>query len=278
MEGWIKIYPKMTEWRWYRDGYTTRIFLHLLLTANFKDKPFLNTTVKRGQVLTSIRHLSEDLNIPEKTVRRKLENLKSTGEVVTESTNKWTIITICNYESYQGSGKTDDRTNDRADDQTSDQQLKNNRIIDNIPPLSNERVSPLSGGTPIEDKKENLSSKSNPDNTIPPPPSLESRRKRFYDSLIPFVERYGKAMIREFYDYWSETDRAAKPRMRFEKEKSWELDRRLGRWERNNQKPASRPQPQQQPKPSKLDQYKEVARQLGIYQDGTEQSDIIDEQ
>ena len=279
MEGWIKIYPKMTEWRWYKDGYTVRIFLHLLLTANIKEKPFLSTIVRRGQVLTSVRRLSEELNIPEKTVRRKLDNLKSTGEVVTESTNKWTIITICNYENYQGGKKTDDQTSDRTDDQTSDLQLKNNRYIDNIsPPLSNESVPPLTGGTPIEDKKEKLSSKSNPDNTIPLPPSLESRRKRFYDSLIPFVERYGKAMIREFYDYWSEADRAAKPRMRFEKERSWETDRRLGRWARNNQKPASRPQPQQQPKPSKLDQYKEVARQLGIYQDGTEQSDNIDEQ
>ena len=221
MGNWIKIHSKMTEWRWYRDGYTTRIFLHLLLTANYKDKPFLNTTVKRGQVLTSIRHLSEDLDIPEKTVRRKLENLKSTGEVVTESTNRWTIITICNYESYQSPRKTDDQTDDqtddRTDDQTDDQQLKNNRIIDNIPPLSKERVSPLKGGTPLED-----------------------RQKSFYDSLIPFVAKYGREMIRDFYNYWSEPDRAAKPKMRFEKEKTWSLERRLETWNRNEARFNSR--------------------------------------
>ena len=250
MEGWIKIYPKMTEWRWYTDSYTKAIFLHLLLTANVKDKPFMATMIRRGQVLTSVRRLSDDLDIPEKTVRRKLANLKSTGEIVTESTNKWTIITICNYESYQGCAKTNDRTND----QTDDQHHKNNRIIDNPPSLSNERVSPLKGGTPITE-----------------------RQRQFYDSLIPFVAQYGKVMIRDFYDYWSETDRAAKPKMRWEKEKTWSLERRLERWKRVDDEKAVK-RPQGQAKPTKLDQYKEVAKQLGIYHDEPERSDTVDEQ
>lgn len=252
MEGWIKIYPKMTEWRWYTDTYAKCIFLHLLLTANFKDKPFLNTTVKRGQLLTSVRHLSEDLGIPEKTVRRKLENLKSTGEVVTESTNKWTIITICNYESYQGSEKTDDQTSDRTNDQTDDQQEKNNRNI--YPPsLSKERVSPLTGGTPLGD-----------------------RQKTFYDSLVPFLGKYGKRMLRDFYDYWSEPDRSTKPRMRWEKEKTWSLERRLERW--NRMEGERNGKTQQPSKPTKLDQYREQAKRLGIIHDDTDQSNSTDEQ
>jgi hypothetical protein len=38
----------------------------------------------------------------------------------------------------------------------------------------------------------------------------------------------------EFFDYWSEPDRAANPKMRFEKEKTWHLGRRLARWARNS--------------------------------------------
>ena len=30
------------------------------------------------------------------------------------------------------------------------------------------------------------------------------RRDEFYNSLVPYVERYGKEMIRAFFDYWSE--------------------------------------------------------------------------
>lgn len=131
----------MTEWRWYRDTYTKCLFLHLLLTANYKDAPYKRITVRRGQVLTSISRLSRELDIPEITVRRKLDNLKSTGEVVTETTNKWTIITICNYESYQGSQKTNERTNEQASEQTSEQtNIQNNRYTDIYPP------SPPKGG------------------------------------------------------------------------------------------------------------------------------------
>ena len=256
MEGWIKLYPKIIDWRWYRDTYAKSIFLHLLLTANYKDTPFLDMEVKRGQVLTSIRRLSEDLDIPEKTVRRKLGNLKSSGEIVTESTNRWTIITICNYESYQGSAKTDDQADDQTNDQTDDQHNKNNRNI--INPLIN---------------KETISKDIVKKETPPTAPSLETRQKSFYDSLIPFVDQYGKETVRDFYDYWSEPDRAKAPKMRFEKQPTWCLKQRLARWSRNQ-----KPQQSLQAKPSKLDQYKQVAIQLGLYHDGEEQSDSIDEQ
>lgn len=63
--------------------------------------------------------------------------------------------------------------------------------------------------------------------------SLDDRRKSFYNSLIPFVEKYGAKMIRDFYDYWSETDNSKNPKMRFEKQKSWETDKRLLRWLKN---------------------------------------------
>lgn len=59
------------------------------------------------------------------------------------------------------------------------------------------------------------------------------RRKQFYNSLIPFVDRYGKEMIRQFYDYWSEMNKS-KSRMRWEGEKTWELERRLEYWSRRD--------------------------------------------
>ena len=59
------------------------------------------------------------------------------------------------------------------------------------------------------------------------------RRRVFYQSLIPFVEVYGKEMIRNFYDYWSEMNKS-KTRMRWEGEKTWELQRRLEYWSRRD--------------------------------------------
>lgn len=82
---------------------------------------------------------------------------------------------------------------------------------------------------------------------MPPPPPVkppkktkeeinaerEKRAKVFYKSLVPFVDIYGKDMIRAFYDYWVEPNKSGS-RMRFEMEKTWETSKRLGTWERNN--------------------------------------------
>lgn len=59
------------------------------------------------------------------------------------------------------------------------------------------------------------------------------RRQQFYDSLIPFVDKYGAAMIRDFYDYWSEFNKS-RTMMRFEREKTWELPRRVEYWSRRS--------------------------------------------
>lgn len=63
---------------------------------------------------------------------------------------------------------------------------------------------------------------------------FEERRSRFYYSLVEYLPQYGKQMIRQFYDYWSEGNRAPKPKMKWELEKTWELSKRLARWANNN--------------------------------------------
>lgn len=61
----------------------------------------------------------------------------------------------------------------------------------------------------------------------------EKRKGKFYHELIPFVEIYGKCMIRQFFDYWSEPNKSGS-KMRFEQERTWDLNRRLCRWANNN--------------------------------------------
>ncbi len=63
--------------------------------------------------------------------------------------------------------------------------------------------------------------------------ATEKRRKDFYDSLIPYVQRYGKQMVRDFFDYWSELNKSGS-KMRWENQQTWELDRRLATWERKS--------------------------------------------
>lgn len=55
------------------------------------------------------------------------------------------------------------------------------------------------------------------------------RKKDFMDSLVPYVPRYGKEMIRVFFDYWTEMNKQ-QTKMRVDKQSTWDLALRLGTW------------------------------------------------
>jgi hypothetical protein len=101
MVGWVKIYRKLTDWEWYNDSHMVHLFIHLLLMANTEDNEWKGVMIKRGQLVTGRKSLSRDTGIPERTVRTCLSRLEVTSEVTIKTTNRYSIITICNYEDYQ---------------------------------------------------------------------------------------------------------------------------------------------------------------------------------
>jgi hypothetical protein len=64
--------------------------------------------------------------------------------------------------------------------------------------------------------------------------NISERKQKFASNLASFVDTYGKQMIRDFYDYWTEHGEKDK-KMRYEKETSFNLDARLNRWNKNVQ-------------------------------------------
>lgn len=66
-----------------------------------------------------------------------------------------------------------------------------------------------------------------------PNEALETRKHEFGEKLIPYIEQYGKTLIREFFDFWTEHNENGK-KMRFEKEKTFEISKRLARWSKRN--------------------------------------------
>ena len=101
LNGFIKVHRKLVQWGWYQDYVVKDLFLHLLLTANFRESEWMGRTIKKGQVITSNKHLAEELGFSVQQVRTALNKLKSTGEITSEATNKFTVITVVNWEKYQ---------------------------------------------------------------------------------------------------------------------------------------------------------------------------------
>ena len=126
--GYIKLHRSILEWEWWDDVNTYRLFTYLLLTVNFEEKKWHGITIKRGQVLTSLDTLSKDTGLSVGQVRRSLTRLISTSEITSEATNQYRIITICNYDTYQGEQQASDKqTTKQSDNQTTSEQQASNK-------------------------------------------------------------------------------------------------------------------------------------------------------
>ena len=101
MDGWIKLHRKILNWEWYDDINTKVLFLHLLLTANHKEQKWKGKTIMRGQRITSLQHLADEIQLSVQQTRTALGKLKSTNEITIKSTSKYTLITIEKYSDYQ---------------------------------------------------------------------------------------------------------------------------------------------------------------------------------
>jgi len=65
--------------------------------------------------------------------------------------------------------------------------------------------------------------------------NIEDRKLKFASTLKPFLSKYSKEMLKDFYGYWTEPNKS-NTRFRQETEKNWSLERRLTTWSGNDKK------------------------------------------
>lgn len=129
----------MLEWEWWNDLNTSRVWITILLLANWQEREWQGVVIPRGSFPTSYEKLAVASGLSVKQVRRAINNLEKTGEITRKTTNKYQIITVEKYDFYQNMDTTKGRQkadkgqskgNQRAD---KGQQLnKDNKEINNI--------------------------------------------------------------------------------------------------------------------------------------------------
>lgn len=130
MARWIKVYDGLLEWGWHTRPEMVSLFIHLLLKANVKEGHFEGVTIRRGELVTSRKELSALTGISEQSVRTCINHLKKTGEIAIKSTKRFSIITICKYDSYQAKKEsTNQPTNQQS---TNNQPTPNQQLTTNI--------------------------------------------------------------------------------------------------------------------------------------------------
>ena len=110
-KGFVKLNRKMLDWEWFSSTETVHVFITLLLMAGWEDESYRGMTVDRGQVITTVSRLSSATGLGVQKVRTALKHLRLTNEITTKSTNNWTLITIENYEKYQGEAEEPNKPN-----------------------------------------------------------------------------------------------------------------------------------------------------------------------
>lgn len=117
-EGWIKLHRKFLDWEWIQDSNMVSLFVHLLLHANHEKKRWMGIEINPGQMVTGRDRLSEDTGISIQSIRTCLNKLKSTNEITIKVTNKYSLITLTKWDTYQGKL---DKDNQQINQQTNQQ-------------------------------------------------------------------------------------------------------------------------------------------------------------
>ena len=108
--GWIKLYRELrTKCIWLDATPEQKVILiTILLMANYEEKKWIwkgkQFVCKPGQFVTSIKSLVREcgLGISDKNVRTALAKFEKLGFLTDESANRGRLITIVNWQDYQG--------------------------------------------------------------------------------------------------------------------------------------------------------------------------------
>ena len=98
---WIKLYRKICDWGWYHEPNMVHLYVYFMLKAKLVVGN--NGTSEAWQLNTTLRLLTKATGISERSIRTCLTRLQRTGEIeyLPGVSHKQSIITICNYDSYQ---------------------------------------------------------------------------------------------------------------------------------------------------------------------------------
>ena len=103
--GFVAIPRGLTDWEWYSEPNTARLFIHLLLTSNWQEKQWQGITIHPGELVTSRAKLAKQLRMSEQSVRTALMHLQSTNCITSKTGPRYSVIAINNYTEIIGSTK-----------------------------------------------------------------------------------------------------------------------------------------------------------------------------
>lgn len=147
----VKIYRRMLNWDWYTDIPVKVLYLHCILRANWKPDEWRGIAIERGQFVTSLQSLALETGLTLQQIRTALSKLIDNRLITDFVMGKKRVITVLNYDSFQGEQQIINRERNRLSTETPQisnnsnkniKNIKNNKNIDLDLDLDRETASP----------------------------------------------------------------------------------------------------------------------------------------
>jgi hypothetical protein len=211
--GFILLHRRIRDhWIW-KDPVKLLWWIDILMECNHEGRTinigFQLIDCERGQTINSLLTWGKRWGVDISTVRRFFKLCESDNMIVTENLQKTTRLTVCNYDGYN-------------DPKHATQFQNNSKAIAKQFQSNSDAIQ-----TKNELKNEEKKSDTQPKNF------KELTESDFYQAIGKFREKYQKEMLRDFFEYWKESDPNGK--MKFQLEKTWDTGGRLRTWKKREE-------------------------------------------
>lgn len=129
--GFVKLHRGSMDHAVFQDEWLWKLFTWCVMRANFRDFHSARGVIPRGSFSTGRIQAAAELNASPSRVYRGLARLENLGSITLKANSLFTVVTVCNYETYQPS---DDNTR-TADEQ----QMNSQRTADEQPANTSRR-------------------------------------------------------------------------------------------------------------------------------------------
>lgn len=128
--GWIKIHRKVVECEFFNKPNLSHFWSWCLIKASHKKYTqkvgHQEVSLFSGQFIFGRNKACQETGLSERTIRTCISYFKATNRLTIKTTNKFSIITICKWVTYQSQFDVNDQQNDhQSDHKQEDKEVKN---------------------------------------------------------------------------------------------------------------------------------------------------------
>jgi len=102
MQGWIKLHRDVLNWEWLSEPKTFSFFIYCLIKASHKDFEYRGKQIPKGGFWFGLKVASVETGLSIQSIRTCIKRLKSTNEITVKVSTQGSVITINNWNKYQG--------------------------------------------------------------------------------------------------------------------------------------------------------------------------------